>query len=224
MRAGALPAIPDPGQLLGDAGAVGFSDGFTDNNSQLRTLIVHWDGTSWTQVPSPSAGELFGVLGIGWAVGGLGNGTLIEHWDGRTWSVVPGADLRPGAVGRLAAVSAASPTSIWAVGTVQASEDGPRQMLIEHYDGARWTQAARPGPGSLRGVSVTGASDAWAVGQGTSNSAAIVHYDGTSWVPVPTNTSFSINLGAVSASSPASVWAVGLGPVGTSRALHLRCC
>src|SRR6266571_7118659 len=34
-----------------DAWAVGFSGGVTNNNGQLRTFIVHWDGARWTQVP-----------------------------------------------------------------------------------------------------------------------------------------------------------------------------
>jgi hypothetical protein len=66
------------------------------------TLTEHWDGSSWSQVSSPSPGSvnngLGGVAGIGstdvWAVGsytGASNSsfTLVEHWDGTAWSVVP---------------------------------------------------------------------------------------------------------------------------------------
>jgi hypothetical protein len=202
-----------------NAWAVGY---FIPSGGARQTLIEHWDGTSWTQVASPSAGSLSGVLGIGWAVGvqpasSGADETLIEHWDGRTWSVVSGADLGPGSAGSLAAVSATSPANIWAVGKFNVS-NGAQQMLIEHYDGTNWTRSASPGPGSLAGVSATGASDAWAVGAGTSS--PIVHYDGTSWVPVPVHA----GLNAVSASSPASVWAVGSTPTRHSLALHMRCC
>jgi len=197
---------------------------FSDSGGSEQTLIEHWDGTSWTQVPSPSPGTLNGVIGIGWAVGQQttssgADQTVIEHWDGRKWSVVPGADLGSGSTGSLAAVSATSPANIWAVGTLRAS-DGSAQDLIEHYDGTSWTQSASPGPGELTGVSVTGASDAWAVGG--SQIGQIVHYDGTSWTPVPSQPVGGLN--AVSASSPASVWAVGDGTPGPTLALHLRCC
>jgi hypothetical protein len=201
-------------------------------SSVRQTLIERWNGTDWTTRDSPAAGTLNGVLGIGWAVGqqpaSLGNPqAIIERWDGRNWFVVPGADLGPGSGSLLTAVSATSPSSIWAVGAFTAGSGGDRQMLIEHYDGTGWTQPARPGPGSLRGLSVTGTSDAWAAGDGPS-SPAILHYDGTSWVPVPVAASV-FRLDAVSASSPASAWSVGLlAPPATGRAgsaaLHLRCC
>jgi hypothetical protein len=42
-----------------NAWAVGdYSDGTFD---QTQTLIEHWDGSTWSQVPSPSAGSLIGV-------------------------------------------------------------------------------------------------------------------------------------------------------------------
>ena len=62
-------------------------------------LLLHWDGSAWTQVPNPNVGtgpnELFGVVGSGsdvWAVGRYWAGawrTLTMHWDGSAWSVVP---------------------------------------------------------------------------------------------------------------------------------------
>lgn len=200
---------------------------FTPAGGTEQTLIEHWDGTSWTQVPSPSPGTLFGVIGIGWAVGYAfpGPQAIIEHWDGRKWSVVTGADLGPG-TNCLLAVSATSPTNIWAVGGSGLC-NGDSQMLIEHYDGTSWTQVTSPGPGTLTGVSATGASDAWAVGQGPQGARGLIaHYDGTSWTAVPNDS--AVALVAVSASSPANVWAVAarrsdpkhFDPV----ALHLRCC
>jgi hypothetical protein len=71
------------------------------------TLILHWDGTSWSIVPSPSPGtaglnELRGVAANSandvWAAGDLTNSgsyaqTLVEHWNGSTWSVIPSANV-----------------------------------------------------------------------------------------------------------------------------------
>jgi hypothetical protein len=65
------------------------------------TLIEHWNGTSWSAVPSPSPGTgdyLNGVTASGsadvWAVGsylpsGSSSGqTLTLNWNGTSWSTV----------------------------------------------------------------------------------------------------------------------------------------
>jgi hypothetical protein len=201
-----------------------------------RTLIERLDGTSWTKSdspsPSPNSASLFGVLGIGWAVGETfpGPQPLIERWDGRNWSVAPGAGLDPGTTGGLAGMSATSPSDIWAVGDVRTG-NGQFQNLIEHYDGSHWTKVTNLGPGQLLGVTATRADDVWAVGSGPSG-AEIFHYDGTSWAPVPvastrTSTSTSI-LQRVSGSSPANVWAVGYRSASPKHfdpvAVRMRCC
>jgi hypothetical protein len=78
-----------------NAWAVGFT-----SSTGTQALIVHWDGSAWTQVPSPAlaGGGLSGVAATParnvWAVGAAlgGSGyyqTLIEHWNGRTWKRVP---------------------------------------------------------------------------------------------------------------------------------------
>jgi len=61
------------------------------------TLILHWNGTKWEVVPSPSPSphpdELQGVAVLSgadtWAVGYRGNKTLIERWNGKAWAVQP---------------------------------------------------------------------------------------------------------------------------------------
>jgi hypothetical protein len=67
-----------------------------------KTVIEHWNGTSWRVVTSPNtdAGSVLNSIsaisptdiwaaGCG-ACGGVGGGAaLIEHWDGTSWSVNP---------------------------------------------------------------------------------------------------------------------------------------
>src|SRR5947209_3940481 len=74
---------------------------FTPSNPVERTLIEHWDGTAWSNVPSPNPTEtgdagLNGVAEISandiWAVGSS-NGALIEHWNGQQWSIVPSGSV-----------------------------------------------------------------------------------------------------------------------------------
>ncbi len=108
-----IVAIPDPtGSVLStlfgiaevsahDVWTVGY---YIDNRDIDRTLIEHWDGMTWSIIPSPNSGptdddSLSGVVAISahnvWAVGtSMSTGStpgqsLIEHWDGVHWSIVP---------------------------------------------------------------------------------------------------------------------------------------
>src|SRR5436190_4900388 len=65
-----------------------------------RTLILHWDGISWSIVPSPSPATYSGLYAVAaasatdvWAVGYYftesTQRTLIEHWDGKSWGILP---------------------------------------------------------------------------------------------------------------------------------------
>jgi len=70
-----------------------------------HTLTEHWNGRTWSIVPSPNSGpndndSLFAVAEVSandvWAVGALFSNSssagqsLIEHWDGVQWSIIPG--------------------------------------------------------------------------------------------------------------------------------------
>ena len=77
-----------------DAWAVGMTNPSTCS-PQCGTLILHWNGTAWSRVPSPNPpgylNALFGVVAIcphdAWAVGTTDYAnTLITHWQGKTWS------------------------------------------------------------------------------------------------------------------------------------------
>jgi hypothetical protein len=172
-----------------DAWAVGYySDG-----KALRTLIEHWNGRTWRQVPSPSpAGShvdstLTSVTTSGpssaWAVGfsvhsfgppraGYGTTkTLIEHWNGRVWTTVPSPN--PGGVhaGRssLAGVAASGPSSAWAVGAYHRDTNHRTHTkpLILHWDGRVWRPVDSPSfryGGYLSAIAVTRSGHAWAVG------------------------------------------------------------
>jgi hypothetical protein len=172
----------------GNAWAVGYSGVFNKNQ---KTLLLHWNGSRWTQVmtPKPVYGELDGVYATSahdaWAVGftstaGGANGeTLIMHWNGKRWSrsalIVPGY---------LMAVDDAE-NSVWAVGETH----GP--SLIMRLTGGRWYVIPAPGPpvAELRSVVVTGASTAWAAGQigdgGSPSANLLLRWDGTAWKSAP---------------------------------------
>jgi hypothetical protein len=135
----------------GSTWAVGY---FLNANFVDQTLVEHWNGTTWTVIPSPSPGGqgniLYDVKALSdsdiWAVGvslDANDNThpLIEHWNGTSWSVVSAPD--PNGVGNtLYALDAVSPTSVYAVGQTGAAF--PSQAFLLHWDGKTWSQLASP--------------------------------------------------------------------------------
>jgi hypothetical protein len=182
-----------------NAWAVGYT-GDERKFSGRQTLIEHWNGRTWTRVPTPNEGNsslLYGVTAVSsdnaWAVGQAAlaadgtSRTLALHWDGRHWTVVP--SQTPGGDAGFAAVTASWTHNIWAVGSrnSQCSNGGVQcKTLIEHWNGHRWTLVASPNPPSyylntLLGISAVSRTDIWAVGSTDFESTLIIHWNGTSW-------------------------------------------
>jgi hypothetical protein len=179
-----------------DAWAVGS----TGSVPQSESLIVHWNGTSWKRVPSPSpAGSTLSGVAVtsasdAWAVGTIysstgASQTLILDWNGTVWTQV--ASPSPGTYNSLSRVTAVSASDAWAVGsTVNGTNE---KTLILHWNGTAWTEMPSPSLGTravLNGVAATSASNAWAVGltRKASSSPAktlILHWNGTAWTRVP---------------------------------------
>ena len=172
------------GQLSGvaatsprNAWAVGGTAG-----SNPKSIIVHWNGSSWKRVRSPR-GYLVGVAATSarnaWAVGFDGTSTLILHWNGRSWKQVSS----PGPAGStFLGVAATSAGNAWAVGC-SACANGPNKTLIMRWNGTSWRQARSPSPkGSdlLYGVAAVSARDAWAVGV-AAGKTLIEYWNGTAW-------------------------------------------
>jgi hypothetical protein len=124
----------------------------------LTTMMLHGDGKSWHVVATPPLrtndnSAFNGVVALAthnvYAVGyqPAANGavlTLIEHFNGSAWSVVPSPNGNStGNV--LQAISADSPTDIWAVGD-RVAPNIEVQTLVEHFDGSRWTVVPSPNP------------------------------------------------------------------------------
>jgi hypothetical protein len=158
--------------------------------SNWKTLILHWNGSTWSRVTSPNLGSagnnLFGVGAVSandiWAVGSANNGnnSLALHWNGSAWSLVasPNGTIRPG-INRNALYSVAGRVAndVWAVGIqAYATVGGAGQpiylgfTLIHHWDGFAWSEvvgAALPGTGEdgeLRAVATVTAGTVWAAG------------------------------------------------------------
>jgi hypothetical protein len=179
-----------------------------------------------SQNPDAAGDQLLGVAAVApddvWAVGGVGDpaeptSTLIERWDGKRWNLIDSPDGGQ-VVNVLQAVDATADNDAWAVG--RSSDGSVDRPLIEHWDGTAWTLARSPtvaATAQLLGVAAVAADDAWAVGSvgdattGTER-ALLLHWDGSSWVPVDVTGAVGGGrslLAGVAAAAPNDVWAVG---------------
>ncbi len=233
-----VPAPSHPGAaytLLQGVAAVGPQDVWAVGGWQVRsgreyrTLIEHWDGSRWSEVPSPDrTGTLASVSAVSaddvWAVGaaerkGLPEGTLVEHWDGRRWSVVPSPNRGTG-FNELAAVSALSNDDVWAVGT----SDKPvpdLHTLVLHWDGRAWSIVRSPdrggAPSQLNGVAALAPDRVWAVGtrllgqRGERHRTLVEYWDGKKWTAIgsPSAASPMTELAAVAGLPGGAVWVAG---------------
>jgi len=115
------------------------------SNGPSQSLVEHFNGTSWTVVPSPNSGlagsysALSGIVAVSanniWAVGNVGiissgagvpadspsnattqEPTLIEHYNGKSWQIV--SSPSPGANANVLEAAARVPgtTQVWTVG------------------------------------------------------------------------------------------------------------
>jgi len=126
-----------------NAWAIGFADGPDSDVS----LILHWNGTSWTRLPSPPDVGLNSITAISardaWAAGittPYPYQTAILHWDGTTWTRVPSPDPTPSSVNIVYGIAATSARDVWAVG-----DTGLKPMIL-HWNGTTWAQVPAPCP------------------------------------------------------------------------------
>lgn len=185
-----------------------------DANFQNFTIAMHWDGVSWTIVPTPSpvpySGgkpycQLFGVDALGpndvWATGlqkipgasgFIGPQVLILHWDGSTWSVVPAPLTPPGTSGAWGIdVLAHDGNDIWFVGADTKPLFSP--ALAMRWNGSSFQKTTTPMVNTdgqvLNSIAALSKTDIWGVGGGQAGGTVIerylCHWDGSAWTHVP---------------------------------------
>jgi outer membrane protein assembly factor BamB len=223
------PSSTGSNNFLNDVAAVSSTDvwavgSYINATQSSRTLIEHWDGTSWQIVTSPSVGTdsyleaaaakaANDVWAVGYSYSGGVAQSLIEHWNGTSWQVA--SSPNPGSRANVLSDVAVSPTGdVWAVG-YQATA-AQTKTLVERFNGTSWNAQVSPGTSTsfLEGVSVAPNGNVWAVGyqeSGGVDTTLTLHRDATTWSLVPSaNPSASLNvlLGA-SAAADTDVWAVG---------------
>lgn len=233
----AVTSSPNPLNITADRGIAAVSQNDiwmvgqanTSGEPGYNTMAEHWDGKSWSIVPTPNPSALQSLYGVAaaasndvWAVGAQSADyyaqTLIEHWNGQAWSVVSSPNVSSTGHSFLKAVATTSNNDAWAIGYSQAGFRSPSQGLIEHWDGTSWSIIPSPTittPSELDGVTAISANDAWVVGHygiNLFNDAPLIeHWDGTSWSVVnsPTLQGLNTQLLSVSALNSKDIWAVG---------------
>jgi hypothetical protein len=222
----------------GDVWVAGDQEG---PNGIFRTLVEHFNGTTWSVKSTPNPGaagdHLYAIDALSyndvWAAGeqnvgaGVPDQPLVEHWNGRTWSVVrlPASTT----AGELLDSVLALPDHQVFVAGEKDSPAGGGQPLIEHYvPGRGWSVQRLPKlPGSANWGNLYGLAAArgaiWAVGTyvdpaSDNNAALVLKGSGGRWsqaaVPVPGSGS-DLPGGVVSVGG--QLWYVGVYDTGGSR-------
>lgn len=223
-------AGPSPGASLNELRAVDASEpndvwavGRTSSGVGEAPLILHFDGTEWTQAELPDEidGVLNGVAAVSpndvWAVGSVGDAeislerALVLHWDGMAWADVEIARTIGGGKAALADVEGVSPTDLWAVGYHHF------QPLILRFDGQAWSRSVTEVRGTTDAIEAFATSEVWAVG------TPIQRFDGQTWTEAPITRS-DADLVDIAAIGGLDIWAVGSRPAkqGATRAAVYR--
>jgi hypothetical protein len=209
----------------------------TRDASNPRTLIMHWNGTTWKQEKSPnpkagrnngdvlsavsvvSNGDVFASGARTVRYGGPAGG-LILHWNGSTWRQAS-ATAVTGKVSGVTGIAATSRSSAFAAGCPCAG--GPDGAVIGHWNGRSWVKQHVPVRSldtSLESIAATSRSSAWAAGEyckarctgGTENPEylpLLLRWNGRAWKLSAAQVTRSSNVNGLAALSASSAWAVG---------------
>src|SRR5687768_7111964 len=197
-------------------------------NATAQSLILHWDGVTWSTVASPNyAGQnnyLHSIAAVAaddiWAVGyynaclGCVGATLMLHWDGTAWTLITSPNAGT-STNYLYSVSAASSSDVWAAGYYYDTVSRIWHGLVLHWDGNAWSTQTVPHVGTgnnfLQDVKAFTSTDVWVVGSWFGVSALTLHWNGVGWsvAPSPNNPGGTNMLNSVDGLSSMSVWAAG---------------
>ncbi len=155
-------------------------------------IIEHWDGASWTIVPSyavspPDGGWVSSVVCVSaddcWAAGattgdtGSQSGPLMQQWNGSTWSVVP-TPAAPTGDGILSSVTCLSADRCWASGSsgnIGGGSNTVANPLIDEWNGSIWSIQPSPNVTALAfltAITCAGGDACWSVGSAVVNLGA----------------------------------------------------
>lgn len=215
-----------------------------------NTLVMHWDGATWSIEPAPNpvgpggpynaytavkalatddvwVGGSWRNLGLNW----LPQSDLhVAHWDGSAWTPVVTTAASPNGNGHgITDIVASGPDDVWFLGRVTASRI---QALAMHWDGATMLMQFAPPPASapianleLRSGAAIAPNDVWLVGGGPNYLGTVpylVHGDGSTLSVIPGATSGNTyRISSVAALASNDVWVMGEEQAGNNLTLLL---
>ncbi len=195
----------------------------TDGFVGFQTIVLHWDGASWSEVDSPltepgtSGAWVADIVALApddiWFVGERVWDALVMHWDGSGFEIVPTPEPGAGTPGfGLEAVAGLAPDDLWAVGGGSDGDWGAFSYLI-HWDGSSWSHVPGPEVGVSQryfDVEAIAPDDVWAIGQADNGAGGVVpvvqHWNGASWSDVS-----SPGGGGIAALASDDVWMASAG-------------
>jgi hypothetical protein len=202
-----------------------------NGEGHYSSFALHFDGVSWSVIPTVNPGArgnvLYAVVAVAsddvWAVGQkVGHAgpdqPLVEHWDGLCWSEVSAASI--GAASTQLIAVAATPDDIRAVGDAQDGVHSLRTFAVSSEPAGIAVQpTANPSDGDNRLAGIVAPSDdeTWAVGgyldtaSGSQRTLVLHGGQGATWTQEPSpspSVSGDSQLASVSQVGSA-LWAVG---------------
>jgi hypothetical protein len=197
---------------------------FIASGQDILPLVEHWDGSTWTIVPTTvGAGVIFvnGIAAVGpadiWAVG-ESEGAVIKpfsmHWNGVKWSAVNVPSPTGATETHLKAVGATPSGVVFAVGSYNNEK-----TLVERWTGSAWVIVPSVDDSTQSrffGLNVRSASDVTVVGSSFLPSgfqkSLVEWFDGTSFHVVASPNEFASNTPFAVATPPCGPgWIVGGG-------------
>ena len=182
----------------------GWAAGRYEGAEMLSPLLLHWDGSEWTEIDLGGSDALckcalsalyFRAPNDGWALGG-GEKALMMHWDGKEWTAYYGPEFI-----RLAAAGGLPDGGIWTAGLESDDFSTLSRVIAMHWDGAVWKTDAIPAETSwLRAILMNTATDGWMAGKG------IFHWTGAAWEEVTSPVDSMIM--ALARTSDGALWGV----------------
>jgi hypothetical protein len=171
----------------GQVWAVGWDRDYDAPGRPVSSLVVHFNGTSWTRETTPNPanrntlmdvvalanGEVFAVgVAQDTSGGGITPRSLMLRRQGGTWSSLTVPKGEAGSQDQLLSVAAVSSTSVWSVGYYSSPSSGLYEPLLVHWTGnggAGTLAVSHPSPALTvsalaSGVSATSAGNLWAAG------------------------------------------------------------
>ena len=222
-----------PGEVIA-AVAPGVRDAWAFGVGKASSIgsayAAHYNGTKWSQVRVP-------VVGVGgsatsasdiWAIGfptSVSTTTRqafgIMHYNGKAWrrTPVPSLRLASSQVAIATAITAVSPTNVWADGQIMttSSPGNPAaKLFLLHWNGRKWAVIKVPYAGFPQGpLAQDGHGGVWMslmpLGNGIVN-GEILHYGNGTWsrVAAPRQASESLQPAALAwIPGTRSVWGIG---------------